>query len=456
MVDLPQHAAQVGTWLHWDDGFPYSDYLWINHETPYLVANILAALLSLWLPIHVAFKVVVSLAILGVPLATLALIYEVRGNPLWAFLAIPAGYSFSLFMGFVAFALATALALLFLLVAWRQMEIPSRRGAWTIFFGLQLLFITHPLAFGWVGLTGALLVLTSAGDWRAVLLGWRPYLAALVLPISWIVLTLSRDTLVAGTSGYHLSRLLQPVTFAVGLPIYDLSLVLGVIVLAAPFLGGGRPSHRWARWIPFLTSLGLLLVTPQLLLGANYIHQRFGALLVPTLLFALSPTSPSDTTRRGRFFVLAPTLVWMMFLQIQFLGFRNEAGAFGEILKRMEPNRQVLYLPLDARSEFLPFPSYLHFGSWYQAESGGLVDFSFATYFQMRYRYLPERVPNLPLGFEFRPWTFDWETNDGQRYDYFLVRSPQDPSPLFVRAGAPLRPVASAFGGWWLFARIPQ
>ncbi|MDA8019228.1 MAG: hypothetical protein MPN21_17445 [Thermoanaerobaculia bacterium] len=453
MVDLPQHAAQVGTWLRWSEGgFPYSDYLWINWRTPYLVANTLATGLSHLMPVASAFKVVISLALLGVPLATLALLREVGGNPLSAYLAIPAAYSFSFYLGFVAFTLATALSFFFLLLAWRQAERPSRRGAWLIFGFLQLLFFTHPLAFGWAGLIGALLTAARAPNLRSAVHRWIPYLAALTLPIAWLLLTVSRDTLVPAAQSHGLSRLLQIPAFTVGLPIHDLALVLGVVVLAAPFLGGGRFSPQRTRWIPVLTTLGLFLVTPQLLLGTNYIHQRFGAFLLPTLLFALDPRE-GVRTRRIRFFLLAPAALWTAFVLIQSLGYRAEVGAFDEILGHMEENRHVLYLPLDAQSEFLPFPVFLHFGSWYQAQSGGLVDFSFASYFPNRFRYHPERRPPLPSGFEFRPWTFRWREHDGPRYDYFLVRSQRDPSPLFRKDQAPVVLLATASGNWWLFAR---
>ena len=458
LVDLPQHAAQVATDLQWADGsFPYPEHLSVNRRTPYLVSPSLASALAHYMPVNVAFQLLLSLAVLGIPLATLGLVREVGGRPIWALMAIPAGYSFPFYMGFVAFALAAVLALVFLRVAWRYSGNPTGKRAWTLLLFSQLIFFTHPLGFGWAGLLAALLVAVRSPDWRQVAIRWWPLLAALLVPALWLSSTTSRDQHLAESlarADYSWTRLLQIAPNSIGLPINELSLALGLMVLVTPWLAAGRPARHLARWIPLAATLGLFFAFPSKFLSTGYLYPRFAMWILPCLLFALAP-KPHVSRRpwMRRCVVLAPSALWLAFVYVQFLGVRAEIGAFGDLLETMEPDRKVLYLPVESRGAYLPFPTYLHYGSWYQAERGGMVDFSFASYFPSRFRYQPEHRPPLPHGFEFRPWTFDWNAHDGSRWDYFLVRSSRDPQQLFLRAKAPVVPIATATGGWWLYAR---
>ena len=458
MVDLAQHAAQVSTGLRWDSGaFPYSDYFWINWRTPYVLTRFLATGLAQWMPVANAFQVLISLAVVGIPLATLGLVREAGGRPVWALMAVPAGYSISFYMGFVAFIVGSALALVFVRLAWRYSGTPTLGRAWLLLALSQVIFLTHPLAFGWAGLVAALLVAARAGGWRQTIVRWWPLLAALVLPIAWILSTALLDDHVEVSlprANYSWTRLPHLAALVVGLPINELSLALSLMVLIAPWLAGAQLARRFARWIPCLVALALFFGMPSAILSSGYLHQRFAAFVLPTLLFALDPKPQASRRRWLRTCIfLSPTALWLALIHVQFLGARAETGAFGDLLDVMEPGKKVLYLPVEPKGSYLPYPSYLHFGSWYQVERGGLVEFSFAGNFPNRFRYLPEREPALPHGFEFRPWTFDWQANDGARWDYFLVRSSRDPARLFLKARAPVVPVEKATGGWWLYAR---
>lgn len=455
MVDLPQHAAQVAVWQQWGgDGFDYARYLRVNWRTPYLVTQSLAYLLSFFVPIVVAFKLVISAALLGLPLATLALVRETGGNPWWTILAIPLGYSYAFFMGFVAFAFATPLALVFVLLARRYAAHATRRRAWILFLYLHLLFFTHPLLFGWAGLVGALLTAAHAPDVRSAVLRWRPLLAALLLPGVWLVLGERGGIQAPAEGAYAWTRPLEIPGLIVGHPPQRTALVVGFLFLVAPFLAGARPARDLRRWIPWLVSLGLFLAAPHRVFGTAFLYRRFVVFLLPTLLFALDHRGARPLPALRRAFLAGPVALWVAFLSVQFWGFEGEEGGFEDLVASMEPGQRVLYLPLDRHSELVPYPVFLHHGSWYQVERSGLVDFSFAEYFPNRFRYREEEDPPLPLDFEWRPWIFDWETHGGERYDALLVRSPRDPTLLIQRSGAEVVPAARAEGGWWLYRRF--
>jgi hypothetical protein len=66
MVDLPQHAAQISMWKHYDDpAFGFAEQVEFNILTPYLLAYCLARLLSTVLSVAAAWKGVISLAVGG-------------------------------------------------------------------------------------------------------------------------------------------------------------------------------------------------------------------------------------------------------------------------------------------------------------------------------------------------------------------------------------------------------
>ena len=465
MVDLPQHAAQVSTWHRWDAAdFDYSEFYWINRATPYLVSNTLAYLLSFFVPVLTAFKLVLSAALVGLPLATLALVRAVGGRREWALLTLPLAYGFAFYMGFVAFVLATPLALLVLLAAWRFVNQPSLRRGWIVFGLLQLLFFTHVILFGWAGLVGALVAAARAPDARAVLRRWTPFLGAAILPFTWIALTSQIDstTQTEAAGFFDWQRVTDLPALLVGLEGkdwvgIDWAMALGVWLLVTPFLTGGRPGRDRVRWIPVATTVVLYLASPWYAFGTDFVQPRFAILLLPTLLFALdhAPTPRSSrwpTLRWPTLLLAAPSVAWALYLTTLFHLVEVETGALAEVLDDAPPNARILYLPVDRNSRFLPYPVYLHSGVWYQVAKGGLVDFSFAEFFPNRYRYHRDKVPPLPFRVEWRPHLFDWHEHGGELYDFLLIRS-DDGAGFVRRLRAPLLPVAEGDGGWSLWAR---
>ena len=88
MADLPQHAVQVSIWRHWSDpafgidGATYREIYRPNWFTPYLLGYSLARAFAFLLPVKLALKTVLSLALIGVPAAMLAVLRENGGvNP---------------------------------------------------------------------------------------------------------------------------------------------------------------------------------------------------------------------------------------------------------------------------------------------------------------------------------------------------------------------------------------
>ena len=104
---------------------------------------------------------------------------------------------------------------------------------------------------------------------------------------------------------------------------------------------------------------------------------------------------------------------------------RTEVAGFVAMLDAIEPRSRVAALIFEPGSRVVNGNPFLHFGSFVQAEKGGVVQFSFAGYNHWPIDFVPGRYP--PPGAPSRP---RWEWNPGlvtadelsPYYDYVLVR----------------------------------
>jgi hypothetical protein len=135
-------------------------------------------------------------------------------------------------------------------------------------------------------------------------------------------------------------------------------------------------------------------------------------------------------------------------------GFNQEAQGFREAVANINEGKRILQMNVAMNSVFSPTPVYLHFGSWYQAEHHGLVDFSFALYPVTVVRYRKEKNPaDLAIFHHGYGSQNILRTNRGDDYDYLLVRATWNPAPTLFKS-APVQPTLVWSGnGWWLYSQ---
>lgn len=146
-------------------------------------------------------------------------------------------------------------------------------------------------------------------------------------------------------------------------------------------------------WILPLVCL-LLYLTGERSRGAIWpLAQRY--MLPAVLLAAPLLGMPREARARARA-SLAILLVGGLTIAnaaYHFVAFDREVGDFRGALSAMDPGKHVaslVYRPYATASRFWPF---LHFGSYYQAERGGVVWFSFAGYDQWPIDFKRDRYP---------------------------------------------------------------
>ena len=460
-VDVPQHAAQVASLHELLGGNAYlAESLEINWFTPYLGGYLLLYLASAVLPIVPALKLVVTIAVVAVPLLTGAILRSVGADERLKWLAIPGSYSFALYWGFMVYVVAVpvALALLLLTVSYERRPTLARAlGVAAFCIGL---FFCHVIALGF----GALISLTwiTARNFRSPLRLLRcalPYTAPIPLIGYWLFGVYSSEASVQGspiifapmrerlTVLFDQFAGLDGAMFAVGMAV-------AAAVVALPIAFGYRPSRRIERWLPFVAGLAVYLVFPYYMQSTAYLYQRLAVFLIPLWLMLWDP--PRKTHVLFGASTMLVVFAWLWANTDRFAGFAREASSFAAVLEEIEPGKRVGGMLLCNGAPGFRYPVVLHFHAWYQALSAGIADNSFAMTHPSLIRYRDFSKPRLDDDLAWQPQNFDWVRNGGDDYDFFIVCAAEDYSPILFREKAPSIELVAHDNRWWLYKNMDR
>lgn len=455
-IDLAQHAAQIRLLHDWTQpDFRYREILELNFFTPYLPAYLLGTLLSFAMSPVSAVKLVWSLGAFGTIYASVRIRRMLGGSWLLDWLLLPGLFGVTFVWGFLTFQFAIPFGLLAIEGWLRYLQNPGRRRG--IFFGALLvaLFFCHVLVTGWVvGVCGTMLLArarTSQLSVRTFLMQGLPLLAPIPIMALWIFVTSSAPQARSGLVwDVNASRVLDFFPQWIGLAERTMAASLGLPLLVLPFVAGARFSADADRRVPLGITMLILFLAPNFMFGNSFTYNRFFTLLGPSLLIAFSGGAP-PTRRPFLARVGVPTLAVLVIalLSIRMVNFSEEQQDFRRLITAMDPDRSAISVIEQKESAALEAgPSYLHFPTWYQAEKGGLVEFSIASFYPMIVRYRSTYRPAIDERFNETP-VLDWSLHRVQDFDYVVVRAADSKAaPL---AGYPLR-LERHEGTWWLYA----
>lgn len=456
-VDLPQHAAQVALWTHRGDPafFPAGTYRF-NALTPYVGVYLVARAFAFVVSVPVAVKLAVSLAVVGLPLATLALIRAADGEDIWALASVPLSFGVTFFGGFLNYLFALPVAVLVIAGAFRLARRPSPRGAMLLAALSLLLAVCHAVAFA-IGAVLAFGVLwaETRGLSRAVRRS-LPLWVPLPLVLAWAAFTWTGEPDVRtpwswANAGTRLLRL--PATL-VGSDRAIESIVALLGLGAAVALLGARLRFARAVSAALIVAGAMFLLAPDRAFHTVLLPERV-APFVAALLLAAARMPRRTWARRATAGLLAVlVVVWSAHLAVRVRRFDGEMRGLDDLLARMEPGRLVRTVPLDSESASVSgYPLFWHVGAWYQVEKGGRLSFSFSQLFAslVQYRSTPPWAESTTV----RSAALRWRPEDSV-FDYFVFRSLRgDPVGWFpADAGAPTLVATSR--GWWLYRIRPS
>jgi hypothetical protein len=456
LVDVPQHAAQVAS-LHelWSNNAFIDSLLTVNWMTPYLGGYLLAYAVSMVLPVVTAIKVVVSLAVVGVPLVTGLLLKDVGADERLKWLAIPGSYSFALYWGFMVYFVAVPVALMLVWLTVRFERNPSVRNSVGIAAFSVLLFFFHVVALGFGALISLIYLL--ARNLRTPLRLVKcalPYAAPLPLMAIWMTRAFDADAslqdspVVFAPLRMRLSTLFQQLSGLDGIA-FTAGMVIVTAMVLLPFALGYRFSKRPERWLPLVLGLAVYMVFPHYMQNTAYLYQRLGVFLIPLWLMAWD--APERTSPFLAPAVIAVVGLWFGVNTNRFVAFAQESKSFGAVLAKAEPGGRMGGMLFCNSSRSFAYPVYLHFHAWYQATAGGIVDNSFAMTHPSMVRYRDMGAPRIGDYLAWHPEAFEWVRDGGQDYDYFLICAGGDVSGDLFKDRAGSMELMAHEGPWWLY-----
>ncbi|MGF6778082.1 hypothetical protein [Paraburkholderia sp. GAS334] len=484
MGDLPQHAAQVALLRDLLDGTsPWTQLVYINYFTPYLLGYVIAVSLSFFMPVLLAMKLSLTLAYYAFMLGCVCLRRRFGADPRLDWLFVPGFFGIAFQFGFFTFLMAAPVGLLFLVVASRFATAPTRvRGAAVVAMGV-LVFFSHGLVFAFACATGGALVPFSLKGVRRIALASVPYALLGVLAVVYLVYA-KHHNLVTWTGephtgpnlvwdwtqaswGWHRSFNFLLYVFAAQMKDWYF-LLAGMFMLAAPWLMGARLNRKApAACVPMLAMLVVWLLVPSAALDVEYVYHRFALYLLPAYALMFAPAEARSDTgmQRTALASFGPLFTRLVLIAIcwSFLGvlavreqrFAAANAPFETLLDATEPGQRALSLVYDPGSTIVHNPYTLHsYPQWYEAEQQGFVDFSFAYLLPQIVRFRADHVPAMRPEFSLSPQYFDWKAVQGRVYRYFFVHHLKPlPEGMFDNDECQVVLRREA-GDWSLFERI--
>jgi hypothetical protein len=447
LEDLPTHLAILRVVHSFSDpayGLKEDFQLNLLH-TQYLLYYVFASILAYVLGVMKANIAMMCLYLGGTILAMRELLRALRKDERLAIFTMPLLVNVMFLFGFLPFLLGIPVCLLGLSAAIRHIEKATPRTAAILGSIAFLLFLTHLFPFALFGFGFiALFPWTKPREWLRTGL---PLLPALALVLLWMISSETAHKSLAGLSGpaegaarldVAIERTLQ---WTVNIFqdttdefyfILTALVALGAVALAQ---GDPDPSKRMSRRYAIVPIVCVVLyfTTGEYVGDVWLFAQRFPTLALVTGI----PLLRMPTGGRGLLVTVAACAVGIgsiVNVCKHFIDFeRDEVGDFDEALDHMEPRRRVAGLIYDKGSRIVNLAPFLHFVSYYQAEKGGVAQFSNANIQYSPFHFKPDRLP--PEGQPARlrwEWTPEAVTSDElyPYYDYVLTRgSGFSPSP---------------------------
>ena len=413
------------------------DFVLSLGRTQYLLYHLAGAGLATVMGPLTANRWLMTVYLAGTVLALRSLLAAVRQDERLAVFVVPLLVNVPFITGLLPFVFGIPLLFFALAASIRYFESPSLRAGLLVAASSVALFYAHVIPFGLfvLGFT-SLFPWTDRRRWLRMAAPCGP---ALVLASWWILGTtagrLTGGALMQAGGAEHPPLLVSAAEMYrwagdifidrtdehVFLALVGLS-ITAAAVAAVRGRSGRRPPAAYVL-LPLACAISYFAL-PGSYGYLFFIAERFPILLLITgiPLLALPSGWP------GRLITTAAVIIaaWACVNTTRhFVSFNAlEVGDFDAALATMAPHRRVCALVYDPWSRIVRNAAFLHFGSYYQIERGGVVMFTYAGFPHWPIAFAPGRTPP---GFPARPrWEWTPELVPIEEvypyYDYVLTR----------------------------------
>ena len=440
LQDLPFHVATLRlVHSYRDPAFGFSDDFVLNLTgTQYALYYVVGSALAYLVGVANATVALMCLYLGGTVLALRSLLAALGKDERLTLFVVPMLVNVMFLYGLLPFMCGIPLMFAGLTVAVRHIEQPSRARGAVLSVVAVALFFAHVVPYALFGLGfAALFPWSRPRVWLAVAL---PVLPSLLAVLWWVALSSQgKESAGALSSAFRHAPYAEAMS---RLPSWSIDvfrdttdewhfIALVVTGLLAVGLSQGerdRAKHSARALVVIPLACTVLYFATGSMLGDVWLFsERFP---VPGMM-SLIPLLPMPRGVRGlavSALAFAVALSSTVNVCQHFVAFqREEVGDFHDALAVMAPRKHVAALIYDRGSTIVNDVPFLHFGSYYQAEKGGVIQFSNsgALYWPVRFR--PGHYP--PPGTRPRlRWEWTPEQVPMQElypyYDYVLTRGP--------------------------------
>jgi len=459
MVDIPQHAAQIESIKNiWLNNWEYSHLFEITYIIPYWIGYLFCMILSLFIGPVWSIKFVIAAASFSLPWFSYKFLslYQLPKQLRWLLLITPFGFAY--YWGFLNFLVSIPIGFLVLSKILPQNK--SKIACLKNILWVHLLFFAHILTAAVFCAVATFLMIAPWNGFKNWLYRILPQISVFPILLLYIYFNISSETVnlpIYWDMGWH--RLLNFPIFFSGHTNFIPSLIITIALLASPLFLGNKYHTNLVYFIPFILYLAIMLVSPHYIMSNSYNYHRFSFIGYPFYLLCFNYNYINQETPKKIISFITPiflsiALAMLGFHTFRTLAFSRESADYMPTISAAEPGKRMLIFTIDRYSAISDStPLYLHFPSWYQAETKGLVDLSFASMYQL-IEYKNKKSYPIQPGFEWDPSSFDWQIHHGDTYDYFIFRSLENPV-LWFQERAPCKvQLIAQNGAWWLFERI--
>ncbi len=233
-----------------------------------------------------------------------------------------------------------------------------------------------------------------------------------------------------------------------------------ILLILSPFLIGLKPRISSLSSAPFWVLIIFWFILPDYAMKTEFLYERFSLVFIPVYICIFKKKNPNAIEKKQSSFeainsYLVPLLSIFLIASLywQSKKYDEESISFKYVLSKIPDNGRLLSIIQDtgspaARNSTL----YINYGSWYQAEKGGIADFSFAWFPPQPVRFKMEALPYISPK---DPWNMEkinWSTFNAEKYDYFLTRrNSRQPNLLIPYQCTKL--IAQS-GNWHAYSRV--
>jgi hypothetical protein len=391
-IDLPQHANSFQLLAHYGDSHSgYRFFYYIDFLTPYALLYFLAWPLTKIGGALFAVKVLLSLSVLGTPVALERWLRAVGGEASLGILGFVVVFAFGYQWGFLSFVLAVPVSMFYLAsVEHLKKEATLRRMGVAAGLGV-LLFFSHGITFGLVMLSSGLGCLMQRSFRKVV------FTLAHFVPIAAVMLPWYFTHTGEAAGGYEdLATTERIVSLFSGLFYSDVNYTSALVsfAIAALLFAVGRPALSWqpGRFLPLLLALVGLFSVPEWVGATWLVGTRFCQFVYAYGAAAFDFRTDERGRRHLQRVAVAITVVVLLSVNYRLHVFNEELEGLDEVKKQIPAGSDVQLFLGHADSTTFGHAALGQVAAWITADQGGFLENDMGRYFQIpvqRRRSLP-------------------------------------------------------------------